>query len=196
VNETPLNTTPGAGRARFKQLLIGTLLVALGAVAATAMVREGRQPAATPAEVAGGAFAGHQERPALSAEEENYAVALWPVHEQVKNNAVKMTFTGLSYKMGEIDGAAVKTRVSPLSKAFHDAYGTAANLKVPSSLQTQHQMYLNALKQYQSASEEMAKIASDGKDEHLVKAQKLSFAAAEDLLRVGDVLWPSEFKPN
>jgi len=29
-----------------------------------------------------------------------------------------------------------------------------------------------------------------------VLAQKLSFAAAEDLLRVGDVLWPAEFKPN
>jgi len=67
---------------------------------------------------------------------------------------------------------------------------------VPPSLQSQHQTYLNALKQYQSASEEMAKVAGDGKDEHLVKAQKLSFAAAEDLLRVGDVLWPAEFKPN
>jgi len=42
----------------------------------------------------------------------------------------------------------------------------------------------------------MVKIAGDGKDAHLVQAQKLSFAAAEDLLRVGDVLWPAEFKPN
>ncbi len=196
VSQTPLNTTPGPGRTRLKQLAIGALLVGLGAVAATAMVRESRQPAATPAEVAGGAFTGHQQRPAFSAEEENYAAALWPVHEQVKTTAVKMTFTGLSYKMGEIDGASVKNRVSPLSKAFRDAYGTAAKLKVPPSLQPQHQTYLNALKQYQSASEEMVKIAGDGKDAHLVQAQKLSFAAAEDLLRVGDVLWPAEFKPN
>jgi len=61
---------------------------------------------------------------------------------------------------------------------------------------SQHQAYLDALKQYQSASEEMVKIAGDGKEEHLVNAQKMSFAAAEGLLRVGDVLWPGEFKPN
>ena len=42
----------------------------------------------------------------------------------------------------------------------------------------------------------MVKIAGDGKEEHLVNAQKMSFAAAEGLLRVGDVLWPGEFKPN
>lgn len=192
-----MNTTPGAGRARrLKQVAIGALLVGLGAVAATAMVRESRQTAPAPAEVAGGAYTGQQQRPAFSAAEENYAAALWPVHEQVKTNAVKMTFTGLSYKMGEIDGASVKNRVTPLAKGFRDAYGAAAKLKVPASLEPQHQTYLNALKQYQNASEEMVKIAGDGKDAHLVKAQKLSFAAAEDLLRVGDVLWPAEFKPN
>jgi hypothetical protein len=195
VSQTPLNTTPGAGRARLKQLAIGALLVGLGAVAATAMVRESRQPAA-PAEVVGNAFTGNQQRPAFSAAEESYAAALWPVHEQVKSNAVKMTFTGLSYKMGEIDRTSVKNRVSPLAKAFREAYGTAAKLKVPTSLQPQHQIYLSALKQYQSASEEMARIAGDGKDEHLIAAQKLSFAASEELLRVGDVLWPGEFKPN
>ena len=118
------------------------------------------------------------------------------MHEQVKNYAVKMTFAGLSYKMGEIDRGALKSRVSPLTREFRDAYGAAAKLKVPPSLERQHQTYLEALKQYQSASEEMVKIAGDGKEEHLVNAQKLSFAAAENLLRVGDVLWPAEFKPN
>jgi hypothetical protein len=107
-----------------------------------------------------------------------------------------MTFTGLSYKMGDIDRASVKERVNPLVKAFKDAYGAAAKLKAPASLAPQHEMYLNALKQYESASQEMVKIASDGQEAHLVLAQKWSFAAAEDLLRVGDVLWPAEFKPN
>ena len=191
-----VNATPAVARITLKQLAIGALLVGLGAVAAIAMVRETRQATSAPVEPAGGAFTGHQQRAAFSAEEENYAAALWPVHEQVKSNAVRMTFTGLSYKMGEIDRAAVKDRVNPLVKAFREAYGAAAKLKAPASLEQQHQMYLNALKQYQSASEEMIKVAGDGRDEHLVKAQKLSFAAAEDLLRVGDVLWPAEFKPN
>jgi hypothetical protein len=191
-----VNATPAVARIKLKQLAIGALLVGLGAVAAIAMVRETRQATSAPVEPAGGAFTGHQQRPAFSAEEENYAAALWPVHEQVKSNAVRMTFTGLSYKMGEIDRTVVKDRVNPLVKAFREAYGAAAKLKAPASLEQQHQTYLNALKQYQSASEEMIKVAGDGRDEHLVKAQKLSFAAAEDLLRVGDVLWPAEFKPN
>jgi hypothetical protein len=190
-----VNTTPNPARFGLKQLAIGALLVGLGAVAAVAMVRESRQAPAA-AQAAGGAFTGHQERPAFSAAEENYAAALWPVHEQVKTNAVKMTFTGLSYKMGELDRTSIKERVNPLAKAFHDAYGAAAKLKVPSSMESQHQTYLGALKQYEAASAEMLKIAGDGKEEHLVTAQKLSFAAAEDLLRVGDVLWPGEFKPN
>jgi hypothetical protein len=183
-------------RIGVKQLAIGLLLIALGAIAAIAMVRETRHSTLTRAEAAGGAFTGNQQRPAFSAEEENYAAALWPVHEQVKANAVKMTFTGLSYKMGEIDRAAVKERVKPLAGAFRDAYGAATKLKVPASLEHQHKTYLKALRGYQSASEEMMRVATDGREDHLIQAQKLSFAAAEDLLRVGDVLWPAEFKPN
>src|SRR5262249_8375230 len=133
-----------SARLGLKQLAIGALLVGLGAVAAIATVRETRQPAPSPAQAAGGAFTGHPERPAFSAEEENYAVQLWPVHEQVKNYAVKMTFAGLSYKMGEIDRGALKSRVSPLAREFRDAYGAAAKLKVPPSLERQHQTYLEA----------------------------------------------------
>jgi hypothetical protein len=191
-----VNASANPARVGLKQLAIGALLVGLGAVAAVAMVRETRQLAPAAAEVPGGAFTGNQARPAFSAEEENYAAALWPVHEQVKTNAVKMTFAGLSYKMGEIDRTQVKDRVSPLVKTFRDAYGAAAKLKAPPALAQQHQTYLSALKSYQTASEEMVKIARDGKEEHLLNAQKLSYAAAEDLLRVGDVLWPAEYKPN
>ena len=107
-----------------------------------------------------------------------------------------MTFAGLSYKLGDIDRMAVKERVTPLTKVFHDARSQASQLKVPPSLEKQHQLYLGALKLYEDASVEMAKIARDGKDEHLINAQKMSYAASEDTLRVGDALWPGEYKPN
>jgi len=132
----------------------------------------------------------------VSAEEEAYAAALWPVHEKIKTSAVQMTFAGLSYKLGDIDRMAVKERVTPLTKAFRDARSQAAQLKVPASLEKQHQLYLGALKLYEDASIEMAKIARDGKEDHLVNAQKMSYAASEDSLRVGDALWPGEYKPN
>jgi len=182
----------------FKQIAIGFLLLCLGGVAALAVVREGHRTAPTTSSetAVGGAYAGHQERPALSAAEEAYAAALWPVHEKIKTSAVQMTFAGLSYKLGDIDRAAVRERVTPLTKVFHDARAQAGQLKVPASLEKQHQLYLGALKLYEDASVEMAKIARDGNDEHLINAQKLSYAASEDTLRVGDALWPGEYKPN
>ena len=182
----------------LKQIAIGSLLLCLGAVAALAVVREGRHATAPVSSqaAAGGAFAGHQERPALSAEEEAYAAALWPVHEKIKTSAVQMTFAGLSYKLGDSDRMAVKERVAPLTKVFRDARSQASQLKVPASLEKQHQLYLGALKLYEEASVEMAKVARDGKEDHLVNAQKMSYAASEDSLRVGDALWPGEYKPN
>ena len=116
------------------------MLVCLGAVAALAMVREGRRATAPVVNTAtaGGAFTGHPERPALSPEEENYAAALWNIHQQAKTSAVQMTFAGLSYKMGDIDRTAVKEKVAPLTKIFRDARSETGRLKVPASLQKQH----------------------------------------------------------
>ena len=193
-----LASAHGSPRFGFKQIAMGILLLGLGAIAALAMVREGRH-AAAPAQNAaavGGAFTGHTERPALSPAEETYAAELWPIHQQTKTSAVQMTFAGLAYKLGDIDKAAVKERVSPLTKMFRDARAQASRLQVPPSLEKQHQRYLAALKQYEDASVEMVKVARDGKDEHLVAAQKMSYAASEDSLRVGDALWPGEYKPN
>jgi len=163
------------------------------------MVREGRRataPVSNSATLEGGAFAGHPQRAALTPEEENYAAALWPIHAQIKTSAVQMTFAGLSYKMGDIDRTAMKDRVAPLTKVFRDARSEASRLEVPASLQKQHEQFLGALKLYEAASVEMVKIARDGKEEHLVEAQKMSYAASEDTLRVGDALWPGEYKPN
>jgi hypothetical protein len=192
------STSRSSARLGLKQIAIGFLLVGLGAVAALAMVREGRRastPVADPAAV-GGAFAGHPQRPALSPEEENYAAALWRIHSQAKNGAVQMTFAGLSYKLGEIDRTAMKDRVAPLTKVFRDARAEASRLKAPPSLEKQHEQFIGALKRYEDASVEMVKIARDGKDQHLIEAQKMSYAADEDTLRVGDALWPGEYRPN
>jgi hypothetical protein len=63
-------------------------------------------------------------------------------------------------------------------------------------MQKVHDQYIEALTLYQNASAEMVKVAEDGKVEHLIVAQSMSQRAAEDLLKVGDVLWPSEHKPN
>ena len=133
---------------------------------------------------------------ALSAEEEAYAAALWPIHKDVKLAALGMTFAGIAYKTDSQDRARLAAKVEPLTREFRTAIAEARALEVPPSMREVHERYLGALASYETASEEMVKTARDGRDEHLIQAQDMSFRASEDTLRVGDVLWPGEYKPH
>jgi len=59
-----------------------------------------------------------------------------------------------------------------------------------------HAMYSDAVRLYQQSAAEMLRVVGDGRHKHLVAAQPLSMEASEKLLKVGDILWPSEYKPN
>jgi hypothetical protein len=180
--------------AALKGFGVGALVVGLIALMAVAVFRETAKP--KPQQVAAVTETNHVERPAVTAEEEAYARALWPIHAQVKQDAVKMTFAGLAYKMGDIKREAVKERVAPLTPMFDSAAAALGKLRPPVSMRELHGEYLEAIKLYRDASVTMIKVAADGRDEHLVKAQVMSEKASGLTLKVGDTLWPGEFKPN
>ena len=119
-----------------------------------------------------------QQRPALSAAEERFSQALWNVHAEVRTAAVRMTFAGLTYKMGDGDRGSVKTKVVPLTAVFRQAESDLLALDAPASMQELRQRYLGALQLYGTASQEMSERASG------------------ILLEVGEQLWPGEIKPN
>jgi len=182
-----------ARAAAIKGFGVGALVVGLIALMAMAALRETSptkpQPAIPSTEA-------HQERAPITAEEETYARELWPVHAQVKQDAVKMTFAGLAYKMGDIKREAVKERVAPLTAIFESAVAALDKIQPPASMQALHGEYQEAIQLYRDASMEMIKVAADGRDVHLVEAQKKSSRASDLTLKVGDILWPGEFKPN
>jgi hypothetical protein len=180
--------------AALKGFGVGALLIGLIAMMAVAAMRETAKP--KPQQVAATTEANHVERPAVTAEEESYARALWPIHAQVKQDAVKMTFAGLAYKMGDIKREAVKERVAPLTPTFDAAVAALGKLHPPASMRDLHVDYLEAVKLYRDASVAMIKVAADGRDEHLIEAQEKSSKASDLTLKVGDTLWPGEFKPN
>jgi hypothetical protein len=180
--------------AALKGFGVGALVVGLIALMAVAAFRETAK--AKPQQVAASTEASHVERPAVTAEEEAYARALWPIHAQVKQDAVKMTFAGLAYKMGDIKREAVKERVAPLTPMFDSAVAALNKLQPPPSMRELHGEYLEAIKLYRDASVTMIKVAADGRDAHLVEAQAMSEKASGLTLKVGDTLWPGEFKPN
>ncbi|HKQ22919.1 MAG TPA: hypothetical protein VJT81_00575 [Burkholderiales bacterium] len=183
-----------ARAAAMKGFGVGVVVVGLIALVAVAAFRETAKPKQQ--EVATNSAFGHSERPAMTAAEEAYAHALWPVHAQVKQDAVKMTFAGLAYKMGDIKRAAVKDRVALLTPKFDAALAEINKLKPPASMRELHTEYVEAIKLYRDASVVMVKVAADGRDEHLMEAQDRSDKASGLTLKVGDTLWPGEYKPN
>jgi hypothetical protein len=175
-----------------KKIALGVAVSALVVLVVFAVLRESGTNPANATVVKSSA----PSRPALTASEEAYAAALWPVHEQVKNNAIRMTFAGLSYKMGETEASAVTPEVAPLVEEYKAAALRVGALRPPSSLDRLHKDYLDALRLYQDAAGEMVKVSNDGSEDHLMAAQTLTERAAETLLKVGDVIWPAEYKPN
>jgi hypothetical protein len=174
-------------------LLLAGVVVVLMAVVGYALQRElAQQPAndtAKPAVVA-------DPIRVLSADEEAYAAALWPIHRDAKVTAIGMTFAGITYKTNGQDATRLEREVAPLVQGFREAIAKAEALEVPASIRDVHERYLGALALYENAADEMVEAARAGRDESLVAAQGMSFRAAEDVLRVGDVLWPGEYKPH
>lgn len=181
--------------AAVKGFAIGGLVTALVAVALVAAFRESATQKTAPA-APGGATMGVEARPALTAAEEKYAQALWEVHARVKQNAVKMTFAGLAYKMGDIQRKALKERVEPLIPVFSAALADAGKLQPPASADEWHRKYTEAIRLYRDAATVMVKAASEGSEQRLIEAQEMSDKAATLTLIVGDNMWPGEYKPN
>jgi hypothetical protein len=195
-----VQAAPLPRRMGWKTFAVAGLAVALAAFAAYALQRElnakPQTPPAAAVSTAGLAIGEHHAARALSADEEAYAAALWPIHSQVKLSAVRMTFAGLNYKIDHSDAAKLKATVQPLTRTFNDAAQRARRIQPPPSLEDAHRSYLEAIEHYAAASKIMIKVAEDGREEHLVAAHERTEQASHELLKLSDVLWPGEYKPN
>ena len=181
------------GIARARSVLLASAIAVLVGIVGFATQRETSRRAAP--QVA--AVAAHKVEPvALTAEEEDYAQALWSVHSAAKVWAIDLSFAGILYKIETQDADKLGAKVQALSGNFASAESRARAIAAPTSMRTVHVKYLGAIKLYESAAAEMLKTARDGDDRHLLAAQGMSQHAAEEMLRIGDVLWPGEYKPN
>ena len=180
---------------RSKGVLFGAVLLGLLGILAIALVREA-PTASRSTTLRRGEPLRAAPRPALTAAEESYAMALWPMHNEVKTSALKMTFGGLAYKLKEIDRATLKARVDAANETYRRAEVRIRKLEPPPSLQKLHAEYLDAVGLYEQSAAEMARVVKDGRDDHLVAAFPMSKEAGEKILRVGNTLWPGEYVPN
>lgn len=185
------------GMARWsatKAIATGLVVAGLVGVVVVAAMRELSPPKQK--QVAANPAFGLSNRPALTAAEDAYSQALWPIHGEVKQNAVKMLFAGLAYKAGDLKAETFREKVQLLVRAFDKLLSEASNLKVPDSLKELHAQYLEAIRLYRDSSRSMVKAVSDRREQDLLVAQEMSAKAATLILKVGEELWPGEYKPN
>jgi hypothetical protein len=182
-------------RPDLKRLVVPVVLALLAAFVLYAGVREVLKPGFD-AQPQAEKHAFSEQRPAHTAAEERFSQALWNIHADVRTAAVRMTFAGLAYKMGEGDAMSVRTKVMPLAETFRQAEADLRTLDGPESMQDVRSRYADAVHLFAEASQTMVKVADDRDDAHLVSAQQMSEQAAGMLLEVGDRLWPGEIKPN
>jgi hypothetical protein len=135
--------------------------------------------------------------PPLTADEEAFAEALWPLHQEVvEASASRLSSAGLAFAIDDHDAHKLAAKVVPLRTVFHDTREKLTAIAAPPSLQGVRDRYLTLLSLYEQSATEMLEVERDGDEGHLMNAQIKSGHAAEELVKVGDILWPGEHKPN
>jgi hypothetical protein len=173
--------------------LLAGVVMALAATVAVAWLYESRPRPGTPPAIVSSQ---RPQPPALTAEEEVFATALWAVHREATRSAVAMSFAGITYQTEDHDARALARRVAPLASFFGDAEAEVRRMSAPTSLSGIHGRYADAMALYASAAGEMLRFTEDGDPQHLTEAHRMDVSASQDVLRVGEVLWPGQYKPH
>jgi hypothetical protein len=178
-------------------LLLAGAVAALAATAGAAWLHEARslsmmQPVAQTANTQ----AERPQPPPLTADEERFATALWAVHREATRSAVALSFAGIAYQVDDRDSHALAQKIEPLAKFFQDAEAQVRTMSAPPSLTASQGQYVDAMALYASAASEMLKFTADGDRQRLSVAHEMDVRASEDMLRVGEILWPVQYKPH
>jgi hypothetical protein len=183
---------PGA-----RSLLLAGVVVALAATIGSAWLHEMRPRSAVKPAAQTASTSAEQPQPrALTADEEGFATALWAVHREATRSAVAMSFAGITYQTEGRDARALARRIEPLAKFFQDAEMRVRTMSPPPPLSSTHEQYVDAMALYANAAAEMLKFTEDGDSQRLDEAHRMDVRASEDMLRVGEVLWPGQYKPH
>src|SRR6267154_1156242 len=145
-----------------RSLLLAAVVVALAAITGAAWLHEARPGSAVqpPAQTVS-TRAEKPQPPALTADEERFATALWAVHREATRLAVAMSFAGISYQTEDRDVHAFARKIQPMAKFFQDAGIQVRAMSAPASLSTTQDQYVNAMALYANAAAEILKFTED-----------------------------------
>ena len=176
------------------------LMIALAAVAIGTFVFFGLgDPRALSGDVATAAAAAvpaKPTRPALTAEEERYMRALWPIHGDVQRSTMRMSLGQIFYTNKDLAAPELKARVEHALRTYKNAQMRILGLQVPASLRAQHDEYLAAMRLFEASASEIMKMFTDGREDHLLAAYPAGQAGADKIREIGGKFWPNEFAPH
>jgi hypothetical protein len=178
-------------------LLLAGVVVTLAVITGAAWLHEARpRSVVQPAAQTVSTRAEKPQLPALTADEESFATTLWAVHREATRSAVVMSFAGITYQTDDRDARAFARKIEPLAKFFRDAEMQVSSISTPPSLSGARAQYVNAMALYANAATEMLKFTEDGDRQRLEEAHRMDVRASEDMLKVGEMLWPGQYKPH
>ena len=190
---TPVHDADRAGGSVFVKPLM-PLLIAVVAFAAGALVFF--KPTVTNPLRTDSAVAAKPTRPALSADEERYIRALWPIHGDVERSTMRMSLGQIFFTNKDLGAPELKARVEHALGVYKTAQSRIQGLQPPASLRAQHDDYLAAVRLFEESALEVMKMFSDGREDHLLAAHPKGQAGADKIREIGAKFWPNEFAPH
>jgi hypothetical protein len=185
----------GNGWVRLKLVVLGLVLLGLGGILGFSLSREVVNPADAGREAAAGPLRVAQ-RPALSADEEAYVEALWPIHTELEVAAERVGLGAIFYKTNDLDRTELKTRLDGALASYRAADQKLRALHPPASLASSHATYLSAVGLFEQSAVEMLKMFDDGREDHLQTGYPAYIEGTNKIRDVGGKFWPDEFPPN
>jgi hypothetical protein len=175
-----------------KPLIFGAALASLVGLVAFAMIREaGIGPSPTTAQ-----RTAEPRRPSLTPAEEQYIRDLWPIHGDVERSTMRMSLGQILYKTQDLSRAKLGIRVKEALASYQAAETRLHALEPPTSLRSEHEEYLAAVRLFQESAVEVLKMFTDGRDDHMLVAYPKGQGASDKIREVGGKFWPHEFPPN
>ncbi len=177
-----------------KLLVVGAVGLALLAVSVTAIIREWSAPKAAPAPPR----AIVPTRAPLSAEEEQYIAAVWPIHGDVERSTAVMSLGEIFYLNQDpsMPLERFKQRVDAALATYDQAAQQLQRVAAPQSLERKHAEYVAAIGLLQASTRERRQFFVDANIDHLHKAYPPLQQATNDIRRLGSNYWPDEFVPH
>ena len=179
-----------------KLVVFGAVAIVLIGVLLFAAAHEAAQTGTAPAARDRAAQAPVPTKQPLTRDEEAFAQALWPLHNEVKLVTTRLISSSIQVKLGAAPVSRLEPEVNEAAAVYERAEAQVRALRPPPSMQDSHGQYLEAIRLYRESSTELARLFADGQVGHLEAALAPRERASQILRRVGAVLWPNEYMPN